>query len=30
MLFVCYVTIDPENRDEAIARFQDKSWSPRA
>jgi Domain of unknown function (DUF3303) len=23
MLFVCYVTIDPENRDEAIARFQD-------
>jgi len=22
MLFVCYVTIDPENRDESIARFK--------
>ena len=24
MLFVCYVTIDPESRDESIARFQDE------
>ncbi|MGK2922585.1 MAG: DUF3303 domain-containing protein [Methyloceanibacter sp.] len=23
MLFVCYVTIDPESRDEVIARFKD-------
>ena len=24
MLFVCYVTIDPEARDESIARFKDE------
>ena len=23
MLFVCYVTIDPENRDESIRRFKE-------
>ena len=24
MLFVCYVTIDPENRDESIKRFKER------
>ena len=24
MLFVCYVTIDPENRDESIRRFKER------